>query len=545
MQSNYIMDAAGWDKLISEVAHSFDDLTLKRGFQYYKQQRVQVFRMMEERRMMSIVEGREDYMVSIDLDHLQESTCNCPVSGMCKHMAAVLMRYAEEQDQPVHSIANAKALVDRPMIRSAAAFAVPGRRGEQLKKLAALIPQATVQQWREYMALLVEPLAHTVRNPQYADRALAAITGGQPKLPPAAAQLFKLHAHLCVLESILRPGGHSPAANPMSLGYSVGYYTSIAISELQKHIIKLMEQGLPLAEAPEEWTRVYDTIAYLRSEMLSETRDRAREQPYFAACYSLLWMNWITPNLSGPELYTKELEELQKAGAALNSAAPRHALLLAESRMLASLHEDAAAIEKLHTASERPGLHPEELMSFLPPLAEAGQWDRLTQWLAALGPLLNSRMYNLLDYAGYWDEAVRNLPEAEPLMWDTLSGMLPLSREIYEVQLLAYGQWQEWMDMQLSSGHQPSDFRVSDLQPIEKNAPELLLPFYHQAVERFVLEKNRHSYKAAVKLLKRLAKLYKKLKREARWELFLDGFLDRHSRLRALQEELRKGKLIP
>lgn len=35
----------------------------------------------------------------------------------------------------------------------------------------------------------------------------------------------------------------------------------------------------------------------------------------------------------------------------------------------------------------------------------------------------------------------------------------------------------------------PADFRVTDLQPLEKNAPELLLPFYHQAVERFVLEK--------------------------------------------------------
>lgn len=545
MQSNYIMDAAGWDKLISEVAHSFDDLTLKRGYQYYKQQRVQAFRMVTPHRIMSLVEGREDYAVSIDLDDLQESHCDCPVSGVCKHMAAVLMEYAEEQDKPVHSIANAKALVDQPKIHSAAVSAVPGRRGESLKKLAAQIPEATVQQWREYMALLVEPLAHTVRNPQYADRALAAITGGQPKLPPAAAQLFKLHAHLCVLESILRPGGTSLMASPLSLGYSVGYYTSIAISELQEHITDMMKRGLPLAEAPEEWPRVYDTIAYLRSEMLTETRDRAREQPYFSACYSLLWINWITPNLSGPELYTKELEELQQAGEKLSAASSRHALLLAESRMHALLHEDAAAIEKLNTASERPGLHPEELMSFLPPLAEAGQWRRLTLWLAALGPLLNSRMYNLLDYAGYWDEAVRNLPEEEPLMWDTLSGMLPLSREIYEVQLLAYGKWQEWMDMQISSGHQPSDFRVSDLQPIEKNAPELLLPFYHQAVERFVLDKNRHSYKAAVKLLKRLAKLYKKLKREARWEVFLDGFTDRHSRLRALQEELRKGKLIP
>ena len=75
------------------------------------------------------------------------------------------------------------------------------------------------------MALLVEPLAEYV--PQYADRALAAITGGQPKLPPAAAQLFKLHAHLCVLESILRPGGTSLMASPLSLGYSVGDYTSL------------------------------------------------------------------------------------------------------------------------------------------------------------------------------------------------------------------------------------------------------------------------------------------------------------------------------
>ncbi|MNH35848.1 hypothetical protein D3C79_965770 [compost metagenome] len=72
-----------------------------------------------------------------------------------------------------------------------------------------------------------------------------------------------------------------------------------------------------------------------------------------------------------------------------------------------------------------------------------------------------------------------------------------------------------------------------------------MLPFYHQAVERFVLEKNRHSYKAAVKLMKRLAKLYKKLKREERWEEFLEVFTSRNSRLRALQEELRKGKLIP
>lgn len=545
MQPNYAMDDAEWDKLISDVARIFDDLTLKRGFQYYKQKRVHAFQMRTDRKIMSIVEGREDYMVAAQLEHLLESHCDCPVSGPCKHIAAVLMYYAELQGKPVHSIANAKALVNIPKIPSAPAQGVPGRRGEQLKKLEALIPEATVQQWREYMAILIEPLVHTVRNPQYADRALAAISGVRPKLSPAAGQLFKLHTRLCVLESLVKPGGQPLAANLSSLGYSVGYYTSIAISELQKHITDMMKKSLPLAEAPEEWPRVYDTIAYLRGEMLTEARDRSRDQPYFSYCYNLLWTHWITPNLSGPELYAEELEHLRTAGQALGAAASRHARLLAESRMYYSLHDDAAAMEQLRAAAERPGLHPEELISFLPPLAEARQWTRLTAWLAEIGPLLSSRLYNLQEYAGYWDEAVRHLPEAEPRMWDTLAGMLPLSREIYEEQLLTYGKWQEWMDMQLSAGRQPADFRVSDLQPVEKNAPELLLPFYHQAVERFVLDKNRHSYKAAVKLLKRLSKLYKKLKREARWEEFLQAFTDRHSWLRALQEELRKGKLIP
>lgn len=32
MQPNYVLDQAEWDKLISDTAYYFDDLTLKRGF---------------------------------------------------------------------------------------------------------------------------------------------------------------------------------------------------------------------------------------------------------------------------------------------------------------------------------------------------------------------------------------------------------------------------------------------------------------------------------------------------------------------------------
>ncbi|WP_342566317.1 SWIM zinc finger family protein [Paenibacillus sp. FSL R7-0345] len=542
MQPNYALDEAEWEKLISDAAHYFDDLTLKRGFQYFKQNRVQTFSISEPRKMRALVEGREAYHVYISLDHFSGSYCDCPVDGPCKHMAAVLMHFAHAQGRSVALLANAKATASRPKA-GVADPADKGSRSALMKKLSGLIPGATVAQWHEYMQLLAGPLDHTVRNPQYVSRIWTAIGEARPPLSPAAGRLFKLHAHLFILDKLLQPA--LAGAGSTGLGYSLGYYTAIAVSELQTDITGLMQQPLPLEAEPGEWPRVLDTVSYVRRQMLAEGRERSREQPYFSACYNLLWTRWLVPNADGTALYSDELEALRKAEGELETPHSRQALLLAEARMYFLLGDDRAAWELLRKASERPGIHPDELLAFLAPLSEAGHWSRLAAWLAEVGPLLTSRLYNLSDYARHWADAVRHVPETEPLMWDTLSSMLPLSREIYEELLLQYEKYQDWMDYQLASGKTPADFRVSDLQPLEKNAPELLLPFYHQAVERFVLEKNRHSYKSAVKLIKRLAKLYKKLKRDERWEAYLEAFTSRNSRLRALQEELRKGKLIP
>ncbi|UQZ34407.1 hypothetical protein C2I18_13295 [Paenibacillus sp. PK3_47] len=548
MQPNYAMNDAGWDKLIADVAYLFDDLTLKRGFQYYKQKKVRALRMVSAQTVMALVEGKEDYSVVMETDSLSGSECSCTEPKPCKHMAAVLMGYAESQERPLHLIANAKSAASRLKAEEASGAAVQGSsRKERLQQLSLLIREGTdLEKWREYMTLATAPLAQSVRNPSYTGKALENILANAPRLSSAAMLLFELHAHLFVLESLLKPNTlHIPGA-VSNTGYSsLGYYTSIAVAELQESITGLVNRALPLPEEPESWPVVKDTLTYLRREMLTEPRERSREQPYYSLCYDLVWCNWIVPNAEDQTIYTEELQALRLMEDELGAAGSRHALLLAESRMHYYLQDDRAALELLGQAGERPGVYPGELMGFLAPLKQAGQWSRLAAWLRETGPLLTSRLYNLREYAGYWDETVRHMPEAEPMMWDTLAGMLPLSREIYDDRLLAYEKWQEWMDFQLSSGKAPSDFRVSDLQPVEKNAPQLLLPFYHQAVERFVLEKNRHSYKAAVKLLKRLAKLYKKLKREERWEEFLESFTAKYSRLRALLEELRKGKLIP
>ncbi|WP_233567950.1 hypothetical protein [Cohnella faecalis] len=286
---------------------------------------------------------------------------------------------------------------------------------------------------------------------------------------------------------------------------------------------------------------VDETAAYLRAGMLAPNA-----YSYFPAAYTGLWMHWIYPNVENPKRFEDELQHLKAAEAGLDSALSRHSFTLAQIWMRFFLGDDQEAWTLMKSTPKNNDIHPDDLMAFYTELTKMEQWSRLADWLTETGPLLTPRRRGGLErYYSFWETVLRHKPDAEPKMWDSLGNMLPYSAYIYEEQLLAYGKWDQWMDYQLSTGSEPLDHRATELQPLEKNAPELLLPFYHQAVERYVLLKNRDSYKAAVKLLKRLAKLYKKMKQEARWVEFFEMFVERHSRLRALQEELRKGKLLP
>jgi len=542
MKSAYTIDDAGWNTLIQNVAYYFDDLTLKRGFQYFKQGRVIQFSMSAPPFLEAVVEGREEYRVQINLEAISLSHCSCPVQGHCKHMAAVLLNFADWQNRSVPALVNAKNAAQAVLAGRSSAPAESRTSGsraaaqDSLRDAAGRIPSMGIQEWHEWFEHRIAPLAQQVRNPQYVEAALSLIFKAKPQLSPVAGQLFRLHAQLFLLETLIKP-----ARNPRLTfaASSMGYYTHLAASELQLGIEQSFGKELPLDTEPEQWVRVRETLTYLRNEMLKETREAA----YFSICYELLWKQWLIPASRDTALFMEELEQLQLAEETMGALLSRYPWLLAQSRMHFRLSEDREAWELLKSAAERPDFRAEDLMGFLAALSEAGDWARLVDWLVQAGTLLSRRRFKLEKYALYWEKAVEELPGAEPQMWDTLVEMLPSSRDIYDEKLLAYSKWQEWMDYQLSAGREPAMFRVTKLQPLEKHAPETLLPFYHQAVERYIAEKNRSSYKAAVKLLKRLQKLYKKMKQEERWQSFLHGFTVRHSRLRALQEELRKGKL--
>lgn len=523
-----------WIDLLRRVAEAFDDLTLKRGYQYYKQGRIELSDPEEMRHLAAEVAGTETYRTHVDTEALADSRCSCPVGRPCKHMAAVLMEWSGYHGYPVPALANAKTLASRPQA------ATSGRQQnadiERLASDAARIPDLSVQAWLDLFDRCLAPIAGQVRNTQYVKQALGLFYKIKPALPPVAERLFELNALLFLMRHAAETQSN-PALGPNSY---LGYFTHLAVTDLHEAAMGCLDRPLPAEDEPLARDRLHQTVDILRTAMLAP----GPTQDYDLKHYGRLWETWLAPPYGGDAWYEEELRKLEAAksglpaqsGSAWNAAVLRMRFALADDdRALALLRDQAGRLGSAQVAM---------LAEMLGELARMQEWQRLLRWLTELGPLMSGRRLQELEtYAGLWDAVVAKLPEAEPRMWETFEAMLPSSQAIYEDRLLGAGRYEEWIDIQLSFGRDPLDYRATELAPLEKAAPHALLPFYHQAVERYVTMKNRASYKSAVKLLKRLAKLYKKMKREERWIEFYELFELRHSRLRALQEELRKGKL--
>ncbi|MFC5528231.1 SWIM zinc finger family protein [Cohnella yongneupensis] len=532
------MDDQTWQRLVNDVAEHFEDITLKRGFQYYRQKRVAGLMDTGNGSLQAVVEGGEVYRVHVDLDFFEVSRCDCPVNGYCKHIAAVLMVYAERHGRSVHALANADTLAE---LRSAPVkSASSGGKVSSIDKLrkakleAASLAGANVDTWREWFRSCTARVADITRNPMFVKQALKTIRDNQPSLSAGEQPIFQLNARLYLLENLFAPLGNTSS-------YFLGYYSQLAVTDLVHELEGVLGAPLPAERDPVREARLLETLSFVRTGMLRHSQ----ASPTFASVYGSMWQQWLYPARE-PEVfaYEAELDRLAAEREALNGAYDSLYGALARARMQFYAGRDEEAMKELNATGRFRDGRSESALAFMDELKRGEEWPRLLAWLTGTEELFESDRRTIEPYFGLWDELVRENPEAESGMWSALIAMLPASGHFYEERLQHYGFWEVWLDYHLSIGTDPLELRATALQPAEKEAPEMLLPFYHQAVERYVSLRNRDGYKAATKLLKRLAKLYKKLKRSERWESFFDAFSERHSRLRALQEELRKGKLL-
>ncbi|MFC0216577.1 SWIM zinc finger domain-containing protein [Paenibacillus chartarius] len=503
-----------WSRLLKHVAESFNEVTLSRGFTYFKQKFVVDMQITDEHVIHAEVAGTDSYRVELRLDQLGSSSCTCPVQRSCKHIAAVIMELGDRFGYPAAQVVNAKQHLRRA--------AIPMPKEDELQ----LLPIQSAAEWHVFFQRATQHVKPAYDQSQYMNDLsvqLQRIADAPVPFTETDRLFFELHRMLFVARKMKEQSAQG----------SVPYYTSFSIYRLYDHIYEWIRKQANLIDMTASQERIRQTLNYMREQM----RLTPDPKMFDFSVYTELWNEWVAPRPESGLLAAEELASMEKP------EAPSTSLRTAQAYLHLCLGQPAEAWSALEpTLKQAPK---SLLLTFLDRIRRNGSWELLVDWLQRTAAYFHlSRQHELDTYTGLWKEAVEQRPEAEPRMWSVLEDMLPHSLGLIEDLLYERHSWKMWLELQLVQGHGPLSHRVSVLQPIEKEAPELLLPYYHQAIEHYVGLKNRHEYKSAVKLMKRLEKVYKKMKQTERWQRYLTGFTERYGRLRALQEEMRKGKLL-
>lgn len=519
MSSIPVLNDEQWLKLLEQAASTFNEVTLSRGFTYFKQQRVAALIISEDRLVQARVTGSEEYRVTLNLDKLKASSCTCPVHTSCKHLAAVMMELANRFGYPATQIVNAKHHLKRT--GSVSASGPP---------LITPLPNMDVFGWHQFLNQYTSHVKPVYDQGIFTDLLRHQLQNIRKGTIPFSATdwiYFELHQELFILRRIKEQNAQA----------SVNYYTSFALYRMYDEIHALLKQKSAQFNFTLSEERLQQTLSYIRQQIAEETGHTYLDY----SLYTALWKHWIAPHSEADDWVSLEINEIEKQAAHSLSAslsAVKAFLYLQQSRS----KEAWAALEAGGSLQQAPA---SLFLPFLNQLSDSRDWANLVDWLMRTAPYFYGQKPKEIDaYISCWKEAIAHDSEAEKHWWNVMEGMLPHSITIIEDVLYEQRKWKPWVEMQILQGHDPLYHRVSVLQPIEKEAPELLLPYYHQAIGHYVGLKNRHDYKLAVRLLKRLEKVYKKMKQTERWDRFLTGFMERHSRLRALHEEMKKGKLL-
>ncbi|WP_348658184.1 SWIM zinc finger family protein [Heyndrickxia faecalis] len=178
--------------------------------------------------------------------------------------------------------------------------------------------------------------------------------------------------------------------------------------------------------------------------------------------------------------------------------------------------------------------------------------ERLFRYISAALPMIPRLLETCgddYDKAAYMRMFFRSINEQAlsaqqlKLLEKLYRAFLPVSAPKYGDILFLSARYREWAELQTLIGNTPEDMAKEKLERVAKQAPEVLLPLYHRAVGICIGEKNRKSYQKAVRYLKKLKAIYRKRHEEERWYAFFDEIKERTKRMRAFQEECRRGNL--
>lgn len=518
------------NQLIEELQNRFDPEALDQGWALYHKGLVLKGSVQQKNQIRAVVGEHPSHQVRIDINAFSKSECDCGQALPCGHIAAVILAAYASHGRPELLFIQAKHAQLNKNRSSTRSATVREKAAEKPSE-----PQARdlPEDWQRIFDQRFRgfTLSHSNSVENFYNLALDSLLPFASRWKPWLKQLYELHIYLFVLKTL--DGFHQAHQQAYTSSYHEAGSQALAnrcikdIDELAADLSQQLDDGM----SSPQWEA---TVRYVRELTL-----HSKPSPVaWLDVYRILWEK-VFRQLTDTRQETIELTERLKH----HSLTPRQADLL----HLALAHfdfmkgQDSEAMERLANIQHHK---PRDYWHLLSQLKRREEWQRLLQWLRWLLPLMPKMRQNDFHTAcSYWVELTKQLPVDEEWI-SVMHQLLPKSYAYYTEYLMNTQRYQQWMDLQLANGIAPSSLYPEQLRRIEADNPNLLLPLYHQSIERLIMEKNRNAYLSAIREMRILLGLYQKLGLEQRWRLYVELLSDKFSRLRAFQQELKKGKWL-
>jgi len=500
---------------------------LRDGFDIYRARRVYVTEVVEGNAVYGAVNGTSVYAVTLDADDFSFSTCTCPIAGYCSHMAAVFFQYCESAgDDPaalLDRMAEGGSSPDREHqpAREPQSGGIPGLDDGPAAWLA-WFEQKHGQVWKQCRHSL-HPLQPVLQE----------LKGKARDWPKSRQRLHWLTAIAFVLEQVERAYSSTDSYNRYY--YEMSFTRSVDpwIAHWNELAAELDMERMPERETA--WLMHLNRM--LREASMNESFLLLR----WDYLYHALWERMaIRDDWRSEE---RALLERLLADSSIDGRA-RHAVYTAVAYIdYREGKHGQAAYAMARTPFERTS---QLVYSIVEQCLQDKTYEALELWMLFLRDrLADCRNAAILrPYLKLCREA--DALEPHRTLWiELMEQHLPYSYPDLSAHWLERRDYDRWADLQLLIGVRPDELDAQDLRMAAKAKPALLIPLFHQAIDESIQTRNRQGYRTAVKLLKSLEKLYQSAERMQVWHRYMREFHGKHARLRALQEELRKGKLMP
>lgn len=479
--------------------------------------------------LRAFVYGTKKYTVDVNLTSFSKSSCTCPHKGSCEHMAAVFFNAYSAHGRPEMLLREMKSTLHASKKRSIRTS--EGKAKKQVEQ--KIVPQSngTAKEWHVYFEQRFYGYSLNQQNSidGFYTAAWTDLSELASKWEISVRQIYSLHVLLFIMRKM-------DQFHHMNQASYLSYYHESGCRAVAKQCMeKLTDMVGQLAERKKPNKKLWEeTIAFV-----SESALTGKPGPVdWLTVYRLLW--WSVFDYKA--FAAAERLRLEKH-ISNSELTPRRkdALCIALAHFELMEGNDEAAMRWLRQLTATV---PSDFYMVLQGLIQREEWERLLIWLRWLLPTLSkARQDDFHAVCSYWLEAMKHQPSDEEWIHVMLS-LLPRSYYYYTDYLMKTERFRQWVDLQLSHQISPASLYSEQLKAVEKADSTLLLPLYHQAVEKAVAEKNRASYKVAVRYLKKLFTIYKRQKQSERWEDYIYRLAKKYSRLRAFQEELQRGKWL-